>query len=460
MPLEAEEHLDDGVSDKLTALVARVDLVQAYYRNIKSIRNETPYDEVKRRLEEVFNESLASSSEKLRAAFSKRDSIELEIDPIEQQLEKMPDDDQEDWGWDEESGEEEEEEGDDEEADELDYLFKDVEDDDWGEEEVDYEERDRLEKELNELEQARDRLTYEILSDPDGRVLYAMQQSLWGLKRAFQRTRELESSETSEVLRVLCDPAYSRMPRLQDGDIMTIEYTPFSVRVYFSDRIRKALEGIIGLNLNGGLAGEPLSAIWFDAEKEGVPREDIARHEETHNMLGSAFGQASRGKNTCFPRAVEMFLSYEGGDRRDYTKNMALSITPAGLLNYLHEEIVAQLENIGEKGLPETDEFDPISRSFATAGMEARRIDKKFKEYKERFPEGELLSQFETLNQQFQAMFIQMAKQIEEALNKAREISEEAYEFTLMCFVVLHPSQYGLVKNLQERKFGAADFVV
>ena len=74
-------------------------------------------------------------------------------------------------------------------------------------------------------------------------------------------------------------------------------------------------------------------------------------------------------------------------------------------------------------------------------------------DYVQDFPEGEFVELAKTLNAEFQAAYIKMARQVEAGLKAAATISHEAYEFTLMAFVTLHPSQYHLMQELLERRY-------
>ena len=247
-------------------------------------------------------------------------------------------------------------------------------------------------------------------------------------------------------------------------EVKEVRYDPFNVHLILP---REAYARVA----EGASRGKHFTGTHVNLISEGEHTERIIKHERVHNMLdgfrsGVLVGAYPERLGTR-PEEVQSPVASEADDpgaTRHITKVLRDARAP-DLLNYLHEELLAAMEEAEEAGFvgrlrkaPLREGAEPLpsfqGHSFATAArdfhelltfLEAQASQTRFEDFAEACVKlrNDLEAEWETL-----------VSTIRSSLERAKAISGEAHLAVHSLFYLLKPSQYRVVPKYLDRKYG------
>lgn len=282
----------------------------------------------------------------------------------------------------------------------------------------------------------------ELMANEDVQFLHQMYQMLGSLKYKHSQLEPLYGNREALLAEV---NKHSRREQIKPSDVLDVIESPFEITLVMKlSKVQKIQPGAGGLHF----AGTP-----FSLSMQHSKQSDIIRHESIHNMVDClpAIGRYSEEASLR-----EAHKTYDAGapieERQEIEKFLA-DTTPARLVDALHDEILAELDNWEDKSgvitqniFEKLDEkFDPLfyhANRYATAGNYALLITRTYTDIAHHCPDPEVAAQLDAIASQFRIEFLRAINHMVTALRQAKEQGPEAVDRVHALIFVLPPSRY------------------
>lgn len=256
------------------------------------------------------------------------------------------------------------------------------------------------------------------------------------------------------------------LKNLDESKMKEVQWGPFDVSITLSsDHFDQVTEspGAVGIHY----VGRPINLIRDGARNP----EQVIEHERVHNILDATViqfrdpsGHAVRSIRNAFQEVDDPALAMS----EDQKNRLVEQETPT-LLNYLHEELLAELEeaeridfglDLAEKHgldkavMTETERFVYYTGALATAGQAAKDTTRSLHRLFKEATAEDIISGASGLYLNFRHRFISMVDTMRNNLQRGKNIGPKTHTEVHALLYILPPSKYRHIKRYLDHKYG------
>ncbi len=311
---------------------------------------------------------------------------------------------------------------------------------------------------------------YRLAADSDVQVFHNSMAVLNKLKAKNELIRLYESSPgslPSHIARMT-----NLWPRSKEAMLACFEegggivgYTPFSVNFYPSVNEKgRGREGesvvLDGTHINGTVFN-----IIYDAKDPDL----TTGHEEVHNKLDGADTLKVVSPVEVLSAHLWAYKNADSESSKEARKKDLLGISPQELVNFLHQEMLAdafESNNIAEHFSPYTlkpkrnsqkEKFSIAQESFTTAGVEAHKLAAWLRRQERLAIDIEVQEYMARTLNGFEKLYIQSVSEARTLAAVAERLGEDAHFDTEALLVVFPPTQYRHIRQYLNWKHGKGE---
>lgn len=296
-----------------------------------------------------------------------------------------------------------------------------------------------------------------LLENEDLAFLLNMEYVIRGLQR---KNNEVEALRDQPVRTLDELNLYNYHKTIIPEDIVRIKRTPFELSVVLKpksyQRVRGQDDDSIGVHFNNS----PFSLI-----RDGQEIETTMRHESIHNALDQAAGIRYYSRSRLKGLADHHRRSTSDEEKKAAEASL-LQYRPVSLLNQMHNEMLAELENWErhpwnrdrskilwiDRNRPRTFAFH--AERYSTAGRDAMEVVAAFESAAKHCQDPAQRRQLMETSRQFQRVFTDAVEYMRSAMRTARSSGDEAVDRLHALLFVLPPSRYRHLARYLKFKYG------